>query len=69
MAFNQSQDLNNMGSVVEEMVDAAHARSGIHVYRLERGKLLVRVTNWGATILSLSAPDAAGKFPLAPTSS
>jgi hypothetical protein len=48
-------DAGNKGSVREECVG-----DGIFVYTLERGGIRAVFSNWGATLMSLFVPDAAG---------
>ncbi|CAK9230652.1 unnamed protein product [Sphagnum troendelagicum] len=49
-------DAGNKGSVREECVG-----DGVFVYTLERGGIRAVFSNWGATLMSLFVPDAAGE--------
>lgn len=39
----------------------------IGVYELKKGKISVKLTNWGATIMSLLLPDKYGKYTSIPS--
>jgi aldose 1-epimerase len=39
---------------------AADARKTVGVYELKKGDFSVKVTNWGATIMSVILPDSRG---------
>ncbi|RLM64538.1 aldose 1-epimerase-like [Panicum miliaceum] len=41
---------------------AADARKTVGVYELKKGDFSVKVTNWGATIMSVILPDSRGNF-------
>lgn len=47
------------GTVKEECVG-----DGLFIYTLERGSVRAVFTNWGATLMSLSVPDAQGTLPI-----
>ena len=40
--------------------NAAGARKTVGVYELKKGDFSVKVTNWGATIMSVILPDSRG---------
>ncbi|KAL6973348.1 aldose 1-epimerase, partial [Sarracenia purpurea var. burkii] len=40
------------------------AEQEIGVYELKRGDFSVKLTNWGATVLSVILPDKNGTFPI-----
>jgi len=44
-----------VGNLTEECVG-----DGVFLYTLERGAVRAVFTNWGATLMSLSVPDAQG---------
>ncbi|PKI46541.1 aldose 1-epimerase-like [Punica granatum] len=42
--------------------EASHGKEEIGVYELKKGNVTMKVTNWGATIMSLVLPDKKGKL-------
>jgi hypothetical protein len=54
--IGREMDAGNKGSVREECVG-----DGVFVYTLERGGIRAVFSNWGATLMSLFVPDAAGE--------
>ena len=46
--------------------NAAGARKTVDVYELKKGDFSVKVTNWGARLMSVVLPDSKGKFTTAP---
>jgi aldose 1-epimerase len=40
--------------------DGADARKMVGVYVLKKGDFSVKITNWGATIMSIVVPDSKG---------
>ena len=45
--------------------DAADARKMVGVYELRKGDFSVKVTNWGARLMSVVFPDSKGALPAA----
>jgi len=48
--------------------NAAGARKTVGVYELKKGDFSVKVTNWGATIMSVVVPDSRGTTLVLPLS-
>ena len=44
------------------LAGGADARKMVGVYELKRGDFSVKMTNWGATIMSILVPDSKGIF-------
>lgn len=48
--------------VVLALAGGADARKMVGVYELKRGDFSVKMTNWGATIMSVLVPDSKGMY-------